>query len=158
MCFWWVIGNRLERSNYRKIKMLSESCCTSFKQWPMTEHLSLTELDFHVHLNLYQNSREGSCILGVTGPQLSQTLTCIRSTSRKVAVWKARSHWARSESSSTEKYRSSPDSDCTVKQCLRRSSRSLSWWKLGVTQTGTYLSYWPSHPWVSVDHCVVETL
>ena len=50
--FWWAVGNRLERSNYRKIKMLSESCCTSFKQWPMTEHLSLTELDFHVRLNL----------------------------------------------------------------------------------------------------------
>ena len=25
MCFWWAVGNRIERSNYRKIKML-QSC------------------------------------------------------------------------------------------------------------------------------------
>lgn len=53
--------------------------------------------------------------------------TCILSTSRKVAIWKAFSQISSSPSSSTLKNMSSPVSVWTLKQCRLLSRRSLSW-------------------------------
>lgn len=53
--------------------------------------------------------------------------TCILSTSRKVAIWKAFSQSTRSLSSSTLNTASSPVSICTLKHCRRLSNSSVSW-------------------------------
>ena len=123
----------------------------------MTEHLSLTELDFHVCLNLYQNSREGSCILGghrssaFTDPHLYpfhlQEGCCLEG-SFPLGKVRVQLHW-----------------EVQVLPRLRLNGEAVS---PPVQQVTVLMETWSyadwhilellTHPWVSVDHCVVETL
>ena len=72
----------------------------------------------------------------------AQVPTCILSTSRKVAIWKAFSQISSSHSSSTLKNMSSPLSVWTLKTCLLLSRRSLSWDKTGRVSSWSGTEWW----------------